>query len=97
MKLSGSLMPRRAANAGRMRTVADKDVLAERGRSLEDEYFRRREKELIQKMQQRAEDEAARRRLGEQMGVADEDILRDLQALGYSPETVMLLHLVPLV
>jgi hypothetical protein len=29
--------------------------------------------------------------------VADEEILQDLQDLGYTPETVMLLHLVPLV
>jgi ADP-ribose pyrophosphatase YjhB (NUDIX family) len=77
--------------------VADKDVFAERGRSLEDEYFRKREQELIEKMRQRAEDEAARRRLAERTGVADDEILRDLQALGYSHETVMLLHLVPLV
>jgi hypothetical protein len=48
-------------------------------------------------MRLRAEAEAARRRLGEQAGVADEEILQDLQALGYTPETVMLLHLVPLI
>lgn len=66
-------------------------------RSLEEEYFRKEERELIEKMRRRAEAEAERRRLGERAGVADEEILRDLQALGYTPETVMLLHLVPLV
>jgi hypothetical protein len=77
--------------------VADKDLFAERGRSLEEEYFRKKEKELIDKMRQHAEGEAERRRLGEQAGVADEGILQDLQALGYTAETVTLLHVVPLV
>jgi hypothetical protein len=77
--------------------VADKDLFAERGRSLEEEYFRKREKELIEKMRQHADAEAERRRLGESAGVADEGILQDLQALGYTPETVTLLHVVPLV
>jgi hypothetical protein len=48
-------------------------------------------------MRQHAEGEAERRRLGEQAGVADEGILQDLQALGYTAETVTLLHVVPLV
>jgi hypothetical protein len=34
--------------------------------------------------------------MAERSGLADEEILKDLQALGYTPETVMLLHLVPL-
>jgi hypothetical protein len=77
--------------------VAEKDLFAERGRSLEEEYFRKREKDLIEKMRQHADAEAERRRLGESAGVADEGILQDLQALGYTPETVTLLHVVPLV
>ena len=77
--------------------MADKDLFAERGRTLEEEYFRKREKELIEKMRRRAEAEAERQRLGEQAGVADEEVLQDLQALGYTAETVTLLHLVPLV
>jgi hypothetical protein len=77
--------------------VADKDAFAERERVLEEEYFRRKEKEVIEKMRSRAQAEAQRRRLGEQTGVADEEVLSDLQALGYTPETVSLLHLVPLI
>ena len=76
--------------------MSDKDAFAERGRSLEGEYFRRKEQEVIEKMRRSAADEAQRRRLGEQAGVADEEVLRDLQELGYTAETVMLLHLVPL-
>ena len=77
--------------------MTDKDAFAERGRSLEEEFFSRKEKELIDKMRVRAAADEQRRRLGEQAGVADEEVLKDLQELGYTPETVMLLHLVPLI
>jgi hypothetical protein len=77
--------------------VTDRDAFAERGHSLEEEYFRRKEKEVIEKMRRNAEAEAQRRRLGEQAGVADEGILRDLQELGYTSDTVRLLHLMPLI
>jgi hypothetical protein len=76
--------------------VAEKEFLADRRRSQEEEYFHKRELELIAKLQQRGQDEAARQRMTEHTGVADEEILRDLETLGYTPETVMLLHLVPL-
>lgn len=77
--------------------MVDKDAFAERGRSLEEEYFRRKEKEVIEKMRRKAEADDQRRQLGEKAGVADQDVLRDLQELGYTADTVMLLHLVPLI
>ena len=77
--------------------MTDRDAFAERGRGLEEEYFHRKEREVIEKMRVRAAAEEQRRRLGQQTGVADEEVLRDLQDLGYTPETVMLLHLVPLI
>jgi hypothetical protein len=77
--------------------LTDKDAFAERGRSLEEDYFRRKEQEVIEKMRRSAAADAQRRQLGENAGIADDDILRDLQALGYTPETMMLLHLVPLI
>lgn len=76
--------------------MTDKDAFSERGRTLEEDYFRRREREVIEKMRRSAAADSQRRQLGEQAGVADEEVLRDLQDLGYTPETVMLLHLVPL-
>ena len=45
----------------------------------------------------RAAADEQRRRLGEKAGVADEEVLRDLQDLGYTPETVMMLYLVPVI
>ena len=77
--------------------MTDRDAFADRAHTLEEEYFRRKEKEVIEKMRRNAEAEAQRRRLGEQAGVGDEEVLRDLQELGYTSETVMLLHLVPLI
>jgi len=77
--------------------VSDRDAFADRGRALEEEYFRRREQELIAKLRQRAQADATTQQLGEQAGVTDAEILQDLQELGYTPETVTLLYLVPLV
>jgi hypothetical protein len=77
--------------------VSDRDAFADRGRALEEEYFHRREQELIAKLRQRVQADAATQQLGEQAGVADAEILQDLQELGYTPETVALLYLVPLV
>ncbi|MEO5739811.1 MAG: hypothetical protein ABIS29_04360 [Vicinamibacterales bacterium] len=77
--------------------MTDRDAFAERARSLEDEYFHRKEREVIDKMRVRAAAEEQRRLLGEKAGVADEEVLRDLQDLGYTPETVMMLYLVPVI
>jgi hypothetical protein len=77
--------------------VADKELFGDRRKAQEDEYFRRQDQALIEKLQQRGREEVTLRRMAEQSGVADEEILRDLQALGYTPETLMLLHVVPLV
>lgn len=77
--------------------MTDKDAFAERGRTLEEDYFRRKEKEVIDKMRRNAAAEAERQRMGQQAGVANDEVLRDLQELGYTPDTVSLLHLVPLI
>jgi hypothetical protein len=77
--------------------VTDKDAFKERGRALEEDYFRRKEQELIAKMRERATADAERQRIGQTTGVADTQILQDLQDLGYTADTVTLLHLVPLV
>src|SRR5262249_20517245 len=55
--------------------VSGGDAFADRGRALEEEYFRKREQELIEKLRRRAAAEATRQQLSEQAGVADEEIL----------------------
>ena len=73
------------------------EAWSDRRRANEDEYFRRRDQELAEKARLRSEDEAVLQRLAEAAGVSDEDILRDLRRLGYSAETVTLLHVLPLI
>jgi hypothetical protein len=77
--------------------VSDKDSFADRRRSQEEEYFHKREQELIAKMRKRGADEASRNQMAEQTGIGDEALLQELQAAGYTPETVALVHLLPLV
>ena len=77
--------------------MTDKDIFADRGRSLEEEYFRRKDKELIEKMRQAAAADAARAEMGKRTGLTDPELLNELDALGFTPETVILLPLVPIV
>jgi len=63
----------------------------------EEEYFHKQELEVIDKMRRKAQTAELRKRLAERAGIADEELLADLEALGYTVDTVKLLHLVPLV
>jgi hypothetical protein len=77
--------------------MAEKDAFGERGRSLEEEHFRKRDRELVEKMRRAAALEEERRALGQKTGLDDPEMLHELQSLGFTPETVSLLPLVPLV
>lgn len=77
--------------------MPDEHPLGDRGRALEDDYFRKKDRELIDKMRQVSAAEAARRELSATSGLQDPEMLQELQALGFTPETVVLLPLVPLV
>lgn len=75
--------------------MTDHDSLAERGRALEEEYFRRKDRELIEKMRLATAAEQARVEMKRTTGVDDPALLGELQALGFTPETVALLPVVP--
>jgi hypothetical protein len=77
--------------------MTDKDIFSERGRSLEEDYFRKKDKELIEKMRRAAEASGAREEMGKRTGLTDPEMLKELEALGFTPDTVVLLPLVPLV
>jgi hypothetical protein len=77
--------------------MADKDMFAERGRSLEEDYFRKKDKELIEKMRASAAAARTRTDMGQKTGITDPELLQQLEALGFTIETVALLPLVPLV
>ncbi|MGH9372541.1 MAG: hypothetical protein ACRD15_13510, partial [Vicinamibacterales bacterium] len=66
-------------------------------RSREEEYFRRKDRELVEKMRQAAAASHARQELEERSGMHDPALLQELEALGFTPETVSLLPLVPVV
>jgi hypothetical protein len=73
----------------------EKDSLGERGRALEEEYFRKKDRELVEKMRKASEEGLARQELGKATGLSDPAVLQELQSLGFTPETVPLLPLVP--
>jgi hypothetical protein len=77
--------------------VRGKDPFLELRRSKEEEYFRKKERKLIDKMRRRAALEDEFRQLTESTGVTDERILLDLKDLGYTVATVKLLYLLPLI
>jgi hypothetical protein len=77
--------------------MPDHDAIAKRGRSLEDDYFRKKDNELIERMRKAAAIEQARTDLGRSAGLDDPQLVQELQDLGFTPDTVVLLPLVPIV
>lgn len=73
------------------------DEFHDRARLQEDEYFRRKDLELLEKIRQAAAAKAAQSALGDAAGVTDPAIVDQLKALGFTPDTVVLLPLVPAV
>jgi hypothetical protein len=77
--------------------MPERDSLADRGRALEDEYFRKKDRELIERMRQAAAADELRSGLGRTTGLQDPGLLQELSDLGFTPETVGLLPLVPVI
>ena len=73
------------------------DALAKRGHALKDEYFRKKDRELIEKLRQAAAADRARPDMAAKIGNDDPEMLQELLALGFTPDTVVLLPLVPVV
>ena len=72
------------------------EIFDDRKKALEEEYFRKREQELIEKLKQRARAAAEREGLAAAAGVTNEQILEALREMGLDRETVALLHFIPL-
>jgi hypothetical protein len=75
--------------------MTEHDSMAERGRALEEEYFRKRDRELVEKMREAAIADQARGEMGQKTGLQDPALLKELQDLGFTPDTVVLLPIVP--
>ena len=77
--------------------MGDDNAMGRRGSTKEDEYFHRKEKELIENLRQKKLRETQLKQLSEATGIPKEEIIANLQELGYTRENVSLLHLVPLI
>jgi hypothetical protein len=77
--------------------MPDKDMIRERGRSLEEDYFRKKDRELIEKMRQAAAADEQRQQLAKKSGLDDPELLNELGELGFTPDTIPLLPLIPVV
>jgi hypothetical protein len=75
--------------------MTDHDSLADRGRALENEYFRKKDLELVEKIRQAAAAEQSRDAMSRQTGLGDPVLVQELLDMGFTPETVVLLPLVP--
>jgi hypothetical protein len=72
--------------------VPDQDA-----RSREEEYFWKKDQELIDKIRRRAAADQAKREMGAKTGLDDPELIEELHALGFTADTVGLLPLAPLV
>ena len=69
--------------------------LSKRGRTAEDEYFARRDRELIETERRKAADAAELRRLGEALQLSDEELLVKLRTAGFGPSQVAVVRVLP--
>lgn len=72
-------------------------VLGERGRTLEEEFFRKEEAKILERMRAQKAAQLTREELSRATGIADPAALDALMAQGLSPATLTALSLVPLV
>lgn len=77
--------------------MSQDDFLGDRRRANEAEYFRKHEQALIEKLRARAAREKERSDMGAVLNVADEELLQELQEMGFNRDTINLLHLIPLI
>lgn len=71
-------------------------ILGDRGRALEDEFFRKEDQRLIERLRELRDRSASREGLAKASGIKNEAVLDKLLQLGIRPETVAALALVPL-
>ena len=75
--------------------MSQNDGITDDVRKREEEYFRRKDRELIEKMRRASEAAEARKLLESETGIHDPDMLQGLEELGFTPQTIGLLPLIP--
>ena len=78
-------------------TPSSPEILRDRGKSLEDEFFRREDRRLMERLKELKTAEATREALAQALGITRSAVLQELTELGVSAETVAALFTVPLV
>jgi hypothetical protein len=77
--------------------MQQKDAFDELRKAKEEEYFHKKERELLEKLRQRSAVEADRKGMAAVVQSEDPRLLEDLRELGYTAATVKLLFAVPLI
>src|ERR1700752_1689964 len=77
--------------------MSDGEFLDDRRRASEDDYFRKKDRELIEKMRAAAAADRTKSELSAKTGLSDPALLGELGALGFPPDTIGVLPLVPVV
>lgn len=77
--------------------MTEQRVLGERGRTLEEEFFRKEEAKILERMRGEKQARITREELSKATGIVDAAALDGLVSLGLSPATLSALSLVPLV
>ena len=72
-------------------------VFRARERALENEFFRRVDQRLVEQLQQQMADEETRKSLEISTNISDPNVLDELVNLGFKPETITVMSLVPLI
>src|SRR3990172_10712901 len=73
------------------------EILGDRRRALEEEFFARENQKLRQQLRARMESQANREGLAKASGISHPEVLDHLAKLGLDAETVIALGLVPLI
>ena len=75
--------------------MSNNDGITDDIRKREEEYFRRKDRELLERMRDAAAAADTRKSLENATGIHDAAQIEELQALGFTPDTLALLPLVP--
>jgi hypothetical protein len=75
--------------------AGDDPEFRNRGRKSEDEYFARRDRELIEARRRKEADAAELHRLGEALGLSDAEVLARLREEGLGPSHVAIVRVLP--
>jgi hypothetical protein len=75
--------------------MAEDELSFKRRRASEDDYFARRERELLETRRRKEADAAELHRLGEALGLSDEEVVARLREEGLGPSHVAVVRVLP--